>query len=328
MPTAQSARLEYEAGQTAYAMQALTNSGDHKLFRSEATLWSGKSGFTPVVRPNGLATGGTIVPAVSGSNSVVDVAALTAYLVGQLYTVAADTDVAITRPATDVAKICSVTVNGSGAIAVVAGTDGSTAEFSATRGAAGGPPFIPTTSIEIGQVRLTSATAAPISAAEVFQVIGVHQERYDYPVWDELNSTGEVSFVGALPLIHTGSTSKPVYASYFEPIFAEVSLAADFKAPEVTHSVSSTQIYNRTIGSSSQSLGQGGFTAWLTDGITDPLVREKNQLLWFRFYPDRYKGGYLLTQGMLGIGREFPASDNLKASCTISASNPAVEVAG
>lgn len=328
MPTAQSARLDYEAGQTAFSMAELTNSGDNQLFNSSADLWSGKGGFTPTVRPNGLATGGVVTVAVSGTNSLVDVAALTCYLAGSLTSVAADTDVAITRPATNVAKVCSITVNSSGAIVVVAGTDGSTTEFSATRGAAGGPPLIPTTSIEIGQVRLTTSTAAAITSSEIFQVVGVHQERYDYPVWDELSASGQVQFVGALPLIHTGGVAKKVYASYFEPIFAEVSLAADFKAPEVSHSVSSTQIYNRTIGSSSQSLGQGSFTAWLNDGITDPLVREKNQLLWFRFYPDRYKSSYLLTQGMLGIGREFPATDNMKASCTISAAQPAVEVAG
>ena len=93
-------------------------------------------------------------------------------------------------------------------------------------------------------------------------------------------------------------------------------------------SVSSTQIYGTTLGSSSSTLGQGSFTAYLQDGVTDGLVGLKNQILWFRFYPDRYKSPYMLTQGKLGISRTFPAGDNLAASCTISASDAATEVAG
>ena len=328
MPTAQNAKLEYEAGQTAYPMAEVTDSGDHITFSGSATMWSNKSGFTPTVRPNGVATGGAITIAVSGTNNMVDVAALTCYLAGTLTSVAADADVSITRPATAVAKINSITVNSSGAIAVVAGTDGSTTAFSATRGAAGGPPYIPVGSIEIGQVRLTSSTAAAIASTEIFQVVGVHTERYDYPVWKELYSSGEVEFVGALPLIHTGDLPKKVYASYYAPIFSEISLSSDFTAPEVTHSVSSTQIYNTTIGSTSQSLGQGSFTAYLGDGVSDALVREKNNNLWFKFTPDRYKSPYILTQGLLGISRTFPAGDNIQAACTISAESAPVEVTG
>jgi hypothetical protein len=49
--------------------------------------------------------------------------------------------------------------------------------------------------------------------------------------------------------------------------------------------------------------------------------------LWFKFYPDRYKSSYLLTQGKLGISRTFPAGDNIQAACTISASAAGTEVA-
>ena len=266
--------------------------------------------------------------AVSGSNNVVDVAALTCYLAGVLTSVAADADFSITRPATAVSKILSITVNSSGALALVAGTDGTTTAFSDTRGAAGGPPFIPVGSIEVGQVRLTSATSAVITADEIFQVVGAHRERYDYPLWDNLYSDGSIHFNATLPLIHTGSVAKAVYASYYEPIFTELTKSSDFTAPETSHSVSSTQIYNKTIGSSSQSLGQGGFTAYLEDGVSDALVQEKNQKLWFRFYPDRYKSSYVLTQGTLGITRTFPASNSIQATCTISAELPATEVTG
>jgi hypothetical protein len=90
--------------------------------------------------------------------------------------------------------------------------------------------------------------------------------------------------------------------------------------------VTSTQIYGTTLGSTSKSLGQGGFTAYLEDGVTDGLVASKDALLWFRFYPDRYKTPYLLTQGKLGVSRTFPAGDTIKAACTISATKTATEV--
>lgn len=324
MATAENAKLEYEAGQNAYAMAALTNSGDATTFTSAATMWSGKSGYAPVVRPNGLLTGGVVTPAAAAGNNNVDVAALTCNLAGVVTSVAAAANQAITRPATAVAKVCSITVNSSGAIAVVAGTDGATTAFSETRGAAGGPPLIPVGSIEIAQVRVTSNTAAVITAAQVFSVVGTHVEMANYPLYNIDYTTGTVEFLAALPAIHTGALPKGVYASYASPIFSEISLASDFKPPETSHSVSSTQIYNTTLGSTSSTLGQGGFTAYLEDGVTDALVAQKNELLWFRFYPDRYKTAGLLTQGKLGITRTFPAGDNIQAACTISATAEAI----
>ena len=326
MPNAENAKLQYEAGQQAYAMGALTDSGDATTFTSSATLWSAKSGYAADVKPNGLATGGAITPAASGTDDLVDVAALSCYLAGVKTAVAADTDVAITRPATAVAKINSITVNSSGAVAVVAGADGTTTAFSETRGANGGPPFIPVGSVEIGQVRVTSNTDAPITAAQIFTVVGLHVERYDYPIWTEDNATASLSFASALPLIHTGSEPKGVFASYADPVFSDIQLASDFVPPENSYSVSSTQIYGTTLGSSSASLGQGSFTAYLNDGIGDALVGLAGEDLWFKFFPNRYQSNYILAQGKLGISRTFPAADNIQASCTISAAAPAASV--
>lgn len=325
MSTAENAKLEYEAGQAATAMSALTNSGDETIFTSAASLWSGKTGAAPVVRPNGLLTGGAVTPA-SGTNAI-NVAALTCNLAGVITAVGAAASVAITRPAANVAKVLSVTVTSAGAVAIVPGTDSLSSAFTETRGAAGGPPLIPVGSIEIGQIRLTTSAAAVVATAEVFNVVGTHVERADYPLFTIDYSTGTVTFLSALPEIHTGPLPKGVFASYAAPIFAEVSLASDFTAPETSHSVTSTQIYGTTLGSTSKSLGQGGFTAYLDDGVTDGLVQSKDHLLWFRFYPDRYKSPYLLTQGKLGVARVFPAGDTIKATCTISATKTATEVA-
>lgn len=324
MATAENAKLEYEGGQTAFPMAALADSGDRTTFTSAADLWSQRSGYAPVIRPNGLRTGGAVTP--TSTNNEVSVAALTCNLNGVVTSVAAGT-ATITRPATAVSKVCSITINASAAIVVVAGTDGATTAFSETRGVAGGPPLIPVDSIEIAQVRVTSNTAAAITAAQILAVPGLHVERADYPLYTSDAGAGSITFNSALPAIHTGPTAKKTFASYAEPVFAEVSLASDFVPPETSHSVSSTQIYGTTLGSTSKTLNQGSFTAYLQNGVSDPLVALKDEELWFRFYPDKYSTEYILCQGKLGIGRTFPAGADIQAACTISAKSAAVEVA-
>ena len=75
MPSAKDALLRYEAGQTAVAISALTDSGNHIAFTGSASPWSRRDGYAPVIRPNGLLTGGAVTPAASGLNDAVDVAA-------------------------------------------------------------------------------------------------------------------------------------------------------------------------------------------------------------------------------------------------------------
>jgi hypothetical protein len=323
MASAENAQIQYEGGQQSTPMSALNNSGDNMTYTSAATLWSQRSGFAAVVRPNGLLSGGTL--SATGTNNQVAVTALSCNLQGVVTSVASG-NVTITRPATAVAKVNSITVNASGALAVVAGTDSANTTFSETRGAAGGPPLIPVDSIEIGQVRVTSNTAAVLTAAQIFAVPGLHVERADGPLFEINYGAGSVLFQSALPLIHTGPAPKGVFASYAAPQFTAVARATDFVMPETSFSVTSTQIYGGTIGSTSSTLNQGSFTAFLNNGITDPLVQLKGETLWFRFYPDRYQAAYTLTQGKLGVSRTFPAADEIQASCTISASSAGVEV--
>ena len=323
MPTAENAKLQYEGGQSVTAMTALTDSGDRTRFTSAAALWSQRSGYAPVIRPNGLLTGGAV--STHSTDNTVTVAAMTLNLNGVVAAVNAAAPT-ITRPATAVAKVCSVTVNASAAVAVVAGTDGAATAFSETRGAAGGPPLIPVDSVEIAQVRMTTSAAGKVAATEIYQVVGLHTERADFPLYTVAYDTGSVSFLSALEAIHTGPAPKKVFASYAAPIFADVALASDFVPPETTHSVSSTPIYGTTLGSASSTLGQGAFVAYLNDGVSDALVSLKNQILWFKFFPDRYASPYLLTQGKLGISRTFPAGDSIQAACTISSSAAAKEV--
>jgi len=321
--TASNAILYYEAGQSYVPTVVMTDSGDHTKFTSADTTWSGYEGKEPVVRPNGMITGGVITPAASGTDNLVDVTAGTCYVSGALVSVSAATDLEITRAtSTDTHIICSVVVT-SGSYAVVAGTDHTA--FSTTRDATGGPPLIPVDSVEVGQVRLTSYTDAAIDSDEIFMVPGTHTERADYPVWDENWADGEIDFAAANPLIHTGATARKVFVAYYTPIFSEVSSATDFVPAETTHSVTSTQIYGGTVGATSATLGQGSFTTRLQTGVTDGLIDNKNKTLWFKFYPDRYRNEYILTQGVLGIARTFPAGAAIMANCTISASSTSID---
>ena len=344
MSTAENAKIQYESGQDLVTFVALTDQGDHLDFRSADSLWSNRAGYVPDVKPNGLATGGLVGVAASGTNDKVDVAALTCYLAGVLTSVGAGADTAITRPTggspANSHNKSSITITAAGAIAVVQGTDGTS--HTTTRGAAGGPPYIPLDSIEIAQVWLSSATPAAIAATEIKQVVGTHCERYDYPTWTEKRFNVEAGVIGnagivpasALPLIHSATSpvagaAKAVYAQYYEPAFTDVPKSADFVPPETTYSTSSTQIYGQTIGASSNSLGQGSFTAYLGDGISDGLLALKGAFLFFKFLQNKLNSTpYILCQGTLGISRQFPAGNQITAACTISPEEAGVEVTG
>ena len=323
MATAENAKLEYEAGQTSVAMTELTSS-DNQKFSSSANLFSNRSGFAPVVRANGMLTGGAVSPNASADD--VDVAAGTCNLNGVVAAVSGAT-VSIQRPLSDVAQVFSIVVDATGTYDVVEGVESATQSFSESRGVAGGPPFIAVDEIEVAQVRVNTSSSAVIEATEVFQVVGLHQERADFPLFNVSFNDGEIDFLAAIPAIHTGNVAKKVYASYATPIFGEVTLASDFTPPETTNNVTSTQIYGTTLGSTSSTLGQGSFTAFLDNGVTDALVSLKNENLWFRFFPNKFASSNILAQGKLGISRTFPAGDNIQAACTISANEAAIEVA-
>jgi hypothetical protein len=320
MPTASEARLKYEAAQTSHAMGTLTDSGDHTTFTSSNAYWSQRSGYSPEVLPNGIVNGGEVSIAASGSNNVVDAAAALVNLNGVETSVSADTDLSITRPATAVSKINSITIDNSGTYAVVAGTDGATTAFSSTRGGAGGPPYIPVDSVAVAQIRVISDSDAAITASEIFSLPGTHREESNYPAIDVVDYRyGKVTLADALPLAHTGDLPKRVYASYAVASMANVQKCVDFVPPGNSASVNSKQIYGQTIAATSVSLGQGSFKSYPEDGVTDGLVSLSGETLWFQFYPDRLKNPFHAVQGRLDFSRTFPADDQIELACTISA---------
>ncbi|KGE78273.1 hypothetical protein [Halomonas salina] len=323
-------KLEYESGQSLQDFEQMSDTGDGTTFEASFAPWSGRSGFEASVLPFGLATGGDITPN-TGSDSVA-VAALTAYMPGAaaadangLASVASGT-VGVNRALSDTHIINSITVDAAGSLAAVQGSEGTA--FSETRGAAGGPPLIPVDSVEIGQVRLATTSAAPVKASEIFQVVGTHTERYDSPVWTEDPTIGEVTFASPLPAIHTGDVPKQVHVRGYTPIFAELPRVSDFVPADESNTVNSTQIYGSTLGSVSSSLGQASFTCYGQDGITDPIIKVKGERLWFRWHQDRNRAPFSLTQGIVGVSRSYPAGDHVNIPVTISAEQPTEDFDG
>lgn len=324
--------IRYEAGQTARPFEALTNTGNNTSFQATFSPVSNAAGAEPVIAPYGLLTGGAIT--THATNNTVTVASLTASMAGVsgadasgVIAVAAGT-ATVTRPASNVAKINSITIDSTGAIAAVAGTDSLSTAFSDVRGAAGGPPFIPVGSIEIGQVRLTTSSAAAVQSSEIYAVPGLHLERADYPVYQLDFATGNVTFATDLPLIHTGSVTKKVYMRGATPLFAPIANTSDWVPAEATYSINSTSTYDGPVGSASSSLGQASFNAIMKDGVTDSVLAQKGKNIWFEFRPDRDKTvPRQLTQGIFGVSRTFPAGGgSFSASCTVTPSVESVDI--
>lgn len=337
MPSAENALLQYEAGQTPVAMVELTDQGDHLDFRSADTMWSNKSGYTPDIKPDGVESGLVVTPAASETNDYVDVSAGYVSLVGVSTSVSLAADETITRAtSTDTHLISSVQITSVGAVAIIAGTDGTS--FVETRGSAGGPPYIVVGSIEIAQVRLIGDSGTPkaIESAEIFMTPGNHREIWNFPSFEQdrfkvengvLGLAG-VDFSSALPLSHTADVTKAVYAAYYTPIFANIPDAYDFKGAALAHSVTSQQVYGRTVGTPNSTLNQGSFNCLLQDGISDGILQQADADLFFRFYQDRLKTPYMLSQGKLGVDTDYPADTNIMATCTISAGEKAERVTG
>lgn len=320
MASNDNAVIYYESGQEAQALEAMTTS-DNQTFEASFAPLSARSGFEPLIAPNGVVNGGAITPAVT--DDTVNVAATLVQMAGLAgadesgrLTVGAGS-VSITRPTTDTHQVFSVTVDNTGALAAVAGEQGTS--FSETRGADGGPAFIPVDSIEIGQIRVSSQTAAPIDPTEIKQVAGLHVEMADFPVYTVDYETGSIEFAATLPLIHTDGKPKQVHISGFTPLFAPVPDGYDWTPAEESYSVNSQQVYGRAIGSTSISLGQAGFSAVLNDGITDAILSVVGENIWTKFKQDQNRLPYQLTQGVLGVDRTYPASGNVGATFTQSA---------
>ena len=334
MQTAANAKVEFEYAQSLVEFEQMTDSGDHTVFTATGDIWSEREGYEPEIRPNGVVSG-TNIFSPNASNDTLTYTGFTAYVESVLVTKTAST-IAITRASTDTHVINSVTMDSSGTLTATKGVEGTS--FSTTRGAAGGPPYIPVDEIELCQVKTSSQTAAVLLSTEIFQSVqGGTQERYDYPIWKTPKSLGDgnqaddpdkenayLEFASALAASHTGDLPKRIWIQYHTPDFLEVEVADEFSEAAITVSTSSTQYYRTTVASKSESLGTASFTMLPSDGISDTLIKLENEKLIFRYYPNVNQTPYSLTQGWVGFATSNPASDNISTEVTIAADKKTV----
>ena len=321
------AALYLESTQTQAGPVELTDLGDHQTFTSAAELWSKKTGYAPQIYPNGVSTGCYVFNRTT--NDKVYVSAGTAYQGGLLIDVAA-LEVTCTRTADAVNPciITSVVIDATGVVNVNQGLKG--AALSTTRGNAGGPPILAAQEIELGQVKYTSETSAPVAAEEIFQLVGVHRERFDFPGWETYTvpsrdgtiAGGSMQFVAALGDTHIASP-KHIYAHYAEPSFTQLNPISNFSPPTRTHSLTSVPIYGGALGIWSTSLTQGSFSIYLINGVSDWVFGLQDTIATLRFCPDMY-GACMTVQGMCSVKATFPAGQLAVATVTLTCVDGAI----
>ena len=329
MGTAANTQIQYESAQNLKAFAALVDSGDHIVFTPIFDIMSGRSGYEPDIRPDGIISGIDILSAGSGNNEV-DNIAFTAWLAGALKEVSATT-VSVTRASSQTHVINSIILTGT-TLSAVKGSEST--GFSTTRGAAGGPPYIAVGSIEVGQIKTTSQTPAALTSSEIFQTPGTHQERADYPLYRRPQNLGygvlasstsrknaHVEFFSALLVCHTGDLCKGVYVKYYTPTFTTIE-SSGWVPGDKQSSQSYAQRYEKILGYKTDNLKSASFRAELDDGISDALVALDGEMLIFKFFPDASGSPFMLTMGTLRFVSSFPQMGPISTGCTVIAKLP------
>jgi len=330
MTIAANASIKYESGRSLVAFKAMTDSGDHTVFSVSDRIWSGRAGYEPDIRPDGIASGITILSADTLADKIA-VTDLTAYLAGVLRNVT-NTTVTITRATVSDYVINSIVLTpvapSSATLSAIKGVEGSS--FITTRGATGGPPYIPVGSIEIGQIKTTSQSSAVILSSEIFQTPGSHQERSDYPIYHRPRNYGygvntsvtakkyaHIEFCDALDLCHTGGTCKYVYIKYYTPVFTTIDSHNGFSPSETTTTPIMAQKYATILGHGTSKINSSGFNAEVENGITDALVALDGEMLIFQFYPDTSAAPFMLTMGILRFISSLPQAGPSVLKCIV-----------
>jgi hypothetical protein len=332
--TGANASVQVELGSISYPMSALTSVASpaadvNKKFLTSAQYISDLSGLSAEVRVDGVISGFALTPG-SGFNEV-DVAAGSLYLKGQLVEVAADTVANITRPTTiGQVLVTALSVNASGTITATAGTEGAT---STTRGAVGGPPFIPVDEVLIGYITATyfDGSASGEKVLTAGEIDSYTKEYAAIPsakvlFHDEEQEVGCVELANVLPDIHAATAAGPgtdcrnVYASYYEPEFEEVPDAKDFNYTEDVSTYKSKAYKDESeetaIGTPSWS---AGFDAYFTT-VDDILNLIKNSKRWVKHFPDSNLAPHWAGLAVVKVSRETPVENNMMASITLEGS--------
>lgn len=332
--TGANASVQVELGSVSYPMAALTSVSSpaadvNKKFLTQAEYLSDLKELQPEVRLDGVRSGLVITPG-SGFNEV-DISAGEIYIQGNVVSVSADTVTGLTRPTTiGQILVSAITVDSAGAFTATPNTEG---VASTTRGAAGGPPFLPVNEVLVGYVAMTyydgSASGEKVvTSGEIDsyskEYAAIPSAKVNY--FDEEQEVGTIELANALPMIHAATAAGPgtavrnVYASYYEPQFEEVPDAKDFSFDEDVSTYKSKAYKDASeetaVGTPSWS---GSFDAYWTR-VEDILNLVKGSKRWIKHFPDDDLSDHWAGRAVLKVGRQSPVDDNLMATVTLEGS--------
>jgi len=325
--------VEVELGATYFPMQALSSvsspaSAVNKKFTTGQTYISPIEDYEPNVRLDGVVSGLLITASVNADE--VDFSAGEVNVKGEVVQVTAGQVSSLTRPAIDGNIVQNaIVVDGLGAVTAEAGTEGATSN---TRGAAGGPPYIPVDSVLLGYVILEYVAATGGAVVTDDEIDSASKERADIPGYkilyhdgqDERNPDGSnegcIEFTSILPGIHTGSTIRNVYMSWRTPTFEEVPDCFDVVKPE-TMDIISTRAYGDLYMEKETS--SPSWTATFTKywkKVNDIIDVVKNSKRFIKLYPDKDEAGHWLGVCIITSGHSIPVGDAMSADISVEGS--------
>lgn len=320
-------KVEVELGLTTYGMSALSSvsspSADvNKKFLSSAERFTALDDYEPIVRLDGIISGCEL-SILSSSNNAVEISAGSYYLQGSKVTIVATTAESLARPTVNGQVLTTaISMDSNGLITKTPGTEGTT---SITRGAAGGPPFIPVDEILLGYATLGYKATSVGAVVESTEIDNASKERSSIPGYkviyhDEDNSVGIIEFDVALDSIHTGSVTRNVYSQYWGPAaYVSIGDAKDItldEPPTVQTSQAYGDDYARSaIGTKTWTGGFDFYFSNVKDSIIDLI---KNSKRWLKFYPDKDNTEHLTGRAIIGASHSIPVDDTMNGSVTLT----------
>lgn len=169
--------------------------------------WSKRSGYTPVIRINGVVSGCVVTG--SGTNNL-EVTAGVVNVNGTVVAVGADTSNTVTRGAASKYAVSALCVNAAGTLSVVKGADGDALDLTGGYDGAGQKPLVATTLAVIAYAVTFGDSAALIPSTDIY---AGENANVSYTI-DSLR--GGIVLYSALELNHTGPVSRGVYATFYD----------------------------------------------------------------------------------------------------------------
>lgn len=304
--------------QAAYTYKGTSYTDRIYLLGAGKTLLNMRPAVEPVLTVNGIIDGLVISPHASADKVVTSAGSIK--VLGTATTVAADTDISLSRPADGKSCWNAIVVNtGTQAVTAVKGKDvtGATSNLITTygdpsSGTDGAKPLIAADEIAIGWVKLNENEAAVVATSDI---IYTDRETADIDI-EPLPNIGGAKIPTALVKMHTGAVGRSIYFTgyYLDEVLAEIGTAKSWSTNPASNEVSENT-FSRQISITEQ----GAWTFSFSQLATDPKV--KNAML------DRE--GYAAVRLQYPNGGYFQGVGTMSATfaCAVGAMN-SIEVSG